>query len=418
MTTTTEYDALSELEQKVKMDADAEKAAKAISLARSKLVLGKTPSHAFFATLALRLKAQADWSIGTAATDGKRLIYDPSFVANLPAKQVEGLVVHEVMHVAMAHMARLNGRNLQKANIAMDLAINPLVKEAGFELPPGAIFPGQGKFAKLPTGKSFEEYYRLLPTDPPGQQQDQGDSDDGNGWGPEGWGKVQKPGDGSEAAAREAEAEAKIQTSQAAEAAKQKATGKQRGSLPAWIDRLLCDLLQPSVDWKSVLREFVTRQARNDYSWSPPNRRFIHQGLYLPGMRSEELGEVVVAVDTSGSIGEGLLRTFASEIQGILEAYDCEVTIIYHDSDVKHVQTWKSTDGPLVLEAKGGGGTSHIPTFEHIEQEGLNPTCLVGLSDLCSVFPSTPPDYPVMWCVPKGETAPGPGWGQRLEIDC
>ena len=108
--------------------------------------------------------------------------------------------------------------------------------------------------------------------------------------------------------------------------------------------------------------------ARNDYSWARPNRRFVAQGLYLPGLHSEELGDVVLAVDTSGSIGERVLGVFAAEANAVLARFDCTVTVLYHDTEVQKVQTWHSADGPLVLDPVGGGGTSHACVFDWLEQ--------------------------------------------------
>src|SRR5262249_26279204 len=140
-----------------------------------------------------------------------------------------------------------------------------------------------------------------------------------------------------------------------------------------------------------------------------------YAGLYLPGLRSEELGDVVLAVDTSGSIGPDLLQRFASEAQGILEAFACNLTIVYHDAAIQHVQQWQSWDGPLVLEAKGGGGTDHRPVFEWIEQQGLEPVCLVCLTDLYSEFPPAPPSYPVLWATVGSGQQQAP-FGQKVEV--
>src|SRR5258705_12897363 len=137
-----------------------------------------------------------------------------------------------------------------------------------------------------------------------------------------------------------------------------------RGTLPAGLGRAAERVIHPPLDWRSVLREFVSAHARNDYSWARPNRRFIAQGLYLPGLRSEELGDVVLAVDTSGSISEQVLGAFAAEANAVLAAYDCAVTVLYHDTEVQKVQTWASADGPLVLDPVGGGGTSHNCVFD------------------------------------------------------
>jgi predicted metal-dependent peptidase len=125
----------------------------------------------------------------------------------------------------------------------------------------------------------------------------------------------------------------------------------------------------------------------------------IHAGLYLPGLRSEELGDVVLAVDTSGSIGKEELNRFASEAQGILDAYDCELTILYHDAEIQGIDHWTPAEGPLVLSPKGGGGTDHRPVFDWLSQQGMAPSCLICLTDLDSIFPETAPPFPVLWAV-------------------
>jgi predicted metal-dependent peptidase len=204
---------------------------------------------------------------------------------------------------------------------------------------------------------------------------------------------VREPATRSPAETRRSEAEWKVAVIQAQEVA------RQRGTLPGGIARIVEQIRSPQVNWRDVLREFIAQHARNDYTWSRPNRRFIHAGLYLPGLRSEELGLVVLAVDTSGSIGAEELNRFAAEAQGILDAYDCTLIVVYHDSRVQRVDTWRVSDGPLTLHPVGGGGTDHRPVFEHIQREGLEPTCLICLTDLESSFPSSLPAYPVLWAV-------------------
>jgi predicted metal-dependent peptidase len=258
--------------------------------------------------------------------------------------------------------------------------------------------PGDGKFRSLAPGKSAEEYYGELPGDPP--RPDGQDPDPGAGNDPGGCGSVRDPGDGSEADARQVEAEWQVALAQAQQVA------QQRGELPGGLGRLVQQVLTPRVDWREILREFVSRHARNDYAWSPPNRRFIHAGVYLPGLRSEELGDVVLAVDTSGSIGRKELDRFAGEAQGILDAYDCQLTVLYHDSDIQGVEHWTPADGPLVLAPKGGGGTDHRPVFAWIDEQGLTPACLICLTDMESVFPDPVPAFPVLWAATGNTTSP------------
>lgn len=392
-----EEDGLARMERAAQVQECDEKAAKALGLAACKLVLGRDAKACFFATLALRLKREADWSLPTLATDGKILAYNPEYVANLRQDEIIGVLAHEVMHNALKHHARTEGRCPKRWNIACDLAINPLLRDAGFALPQGGLFPGEGDYRRLKPGLSAEEYYGSLQEDREDREdqgQQEGDGEEGQaGDDPGKCGGVRKPGDGSQAAARESEAEWDVAIAQAHNEA------KKRGALPASLARLVEQALSPKVDWKEVLREFISRIARNDYAWFPPNRRFVHLGLYLPGLRSEELGDVVVAVDTSGSISPRVLDTFAGELQGILESYEVSLTVLYHDAVIQHVQRWKSTDGPLVLEPKGGGGTSHVCVTDWIESQGDQPACLVCLTDLCTQFPAREPHYPVLWAV-------------------
>jgi len=266
-------------------------------------------------------------------------------------------------------------------------------------LPDVRLMPGEGQFSELPVGRSAEEYYSLLMKG----KDDSGNSDDPAGKNdPGGCGQVIDPDQGDPAQVQAMEAEWKVAVAQAQQAA----IG--RGPLPTGLGRSVDQVLHPPADWRSVLREFVSAHARNDYSWSRPNRRFIAQGLYLPGMHSEELGDVILAVDTSGSIGARMLGIFAEEANAVLASYDCSVTVLYHDTDVQKVQTWRSSDGPLILDAVGGGGTSHVCVFDWIAQASDRPACVICLTDLETEFPSVLPDVPVLWAVTGGQLSAAP----------
>ena len=405
---------MSVLEDYVRKQELEKQSAQHVASARCRMILRKDPGSVFFATLALRLKAEPSWEIDTVATDGKLLQYNPSFVLKLGHEDMVGVVAHEVLHNALGHHARQGHREKKRWNIAADLAVNPLLITAGFSLPKERLEPGKGEYAHMPDGLSAEEYYSLLEQpggdeegdDGEGEEEGKGDSDD-----PGQCGGVKPPQDGSQAACKESQAEWEVATAQAQQIA------QQRGQLPAGLGRMVEQLLQPKVDWKEVLREFISRFAKNDYAWSPPNRRFIHLGLYLPGLRSEELGDIIVAVDTSGSIGGPVLARFAGELQGILESFDVSLTILYHDSDITNVQLWKSSDGDLVLEPKGGGGTSHVPVFDWVRENAVDPpACMVCLTDMCSYFPEQAPEYPVLWAV-VGNPNPVAPFGTAVEVE-
>ena len=395
-------DPFAALDAAVARQAADERAATALAAARARLVLARDPASAFFATLALRLTPVADRECPTVATDGRVLAYHPDFVAGLSPAELLGVLCHEVMHCALAHPARRGGRDTAAWNVACDLAVNPLLLDAGFTLPAARLMPGEGAHAHLDPGKSAEEYYARLGPPPAAAGRGAPPADPG------GCGGVTDPG-GDPAAVRRQEA------GWAVAVARAESTARARGELPAGLGRTVDAVLRPPADWRAVLREFVAAAARNDYSWARPNRRFLAHGLYLPGLHSEELGDVVVAVDTSGSIGAAELGLFAAELDALLSAFDCTATVLYHDAAVQSVQTWRPTDGPFVLAPVGGGGTDHVCVFDWLDASGLAPACVVCLTDLDTRFPDRVPAVPVLWAV-AGEAPAVPPFGRVVRL--
>ena len=380
-----------------------------ITKARAGLILDLP----FFGSLALRLEVVEDAACETAWTDGSRMGYNPDFIESLTLQEVKGLICHEVMHCACAHQSRRGDRNRKKWNIAGDYAINQILEDCKIALPDGKLIDPVYK------GMCADEIYNKLPKGGNAQSPLLG-GDSGVGSDPGKCGEVRdaQPGVGAEnLQPLQSEQDWKIAVAQAAQEA------RLQGELPAGLDRLVGEILSPKVDWRDVLRRFVDQTAKNDYTWSPPNRRYIHQGLYLPSVRSEELPPIVVAVDTSGSIGEKELDQFASELTAILEDYHTSCTVIYCDAAVAHVETHDYASLPLQLHPKGGGGTDFRPPFEWVKDEfpyredsgGGLPSCLIYLTDLeCSSYPAEPP-YPVLWAhLGKGGTKPP--FGEEVQL--
>lgn len=391
------------LEQAALRARQEAQAAEAVSDTRTKIVLGRDARTAFFAVLAMRLRMRPDWDVDTAIVDGRTMGYNPEYFLRLTPAERLGVVIHEVMHCAMGHFRRQEGREQRRWNIAADLAINENLVAAGLQLPAGACVPGVGLFGNMPLGESAERYYDLLAKPDEGGQGPGGSGSGDDSPDPGGCGGVRPPRDPAAAAA--SEAEWTVAVSQAATVA------RGRGDLPADIKRLVQEVVHRPCDWRALLRRFVSNNARNDYSWSRPNRRFLHAGLILPGVQSEQLGRVVVTVDTSGSIGPETLSKFADEISAILGSYDCELRVLYHDYNVTAEQEWRSTDGPLELTPVGGGGTSHCPVFERIEEDP--PSCVICLTDGYTMYPPQP-DVPVLWAMTTDQVGP---FGETVKID-
>jgi len=409
--------------------------------ARIRLLLGQP----FFGSLCLRLKFLPH-DVPTMATDGQRILYNPAFVEGLRPEELEATLAHEVLHCVLGHHCRRGKRDAELWNRAADLAINPMLVANGFTLPAGALL--DGAFA----GLSAEEIYARLPqenTGPGGQSTDEQSapghgtansaeagaqampSADGGGGRstqqpklpagkgdsrmpqPGGFGEVLDAGSAEGSPAPEAE---KIRQAQewniAAEQAMRSSSGQ--GRHPAGLERLLSESRKPKRDWRALLRDFIAARTPSDYRWSPPNRRYIAAGLYLPSVERKGLGTVVVAVDTSGSIGRTELEQFAGELSAISEEAQPEtIHVVYCDCAVQSVQQFAAGE-TMELQPKGGGGTDFRPVFGWVEEHRIEPACLIYLTDLCcSKYPEVP-EYPVLWVTASRRTA---RFGETVRIE-
>ncbi|MGH9568904.1 MAG: vWA domain-containing protein [Candidatus Angelobacter sp.] len=417
-----------------------------LTRARTQLLLNQP----FFGTLCLRLKlAPAD--VPTMATDGNRIVYDPAFVNGLKPVELEAVLAHEVLHCALGHHCRRGGRDPRLWNEAADLAINPILVGNGFTLPDGALL--DPAFADL----SAEEIYaRLLqrrsedssagPKQPPqsapsdnratcvpggshGQQQSgiqcARPNENAQAAGkltdqfkqmpcarPGAFGEVLDATDEQGNPASQAEkSRQQHEWSIAADQAIRSAKGCGHG--PADLKRPLNESRESKQDWRSILRNFVAARTPSDYRWSPPNRRYIGAGLYLPSVDRAGLGEIVIAVDTSGSIGTRELEQFAAEISAIVDEVQPEaIHVVYCDAAVQSSQEFQPSE-PIQLEPRGGGGTDFCPVFEWVEENQIAAVCLIYLTDLCCHSYPEPPDYPVLWVTDSRKTAP---FGETVQI--
>lgn len=354
----------------------------------------------FFGVLALQLVLVERSDIRTMATDGVHLFFSPTFMDTLTRDEIIGVVAHEVLHCAAGHCWRKDGRDHTRWNVACDYAINSIIIDAGMTLPKGRLHDAQW------AGKSAEYIYARLPQDND-QQQAAAGADDGNddasGDNACGCGEVlDAPATDDAGDAAATESDWKQIAAQAVQAA------KMRGKLPANLAREFGTLVAPLVDWRSLLRRFVTETTTSDYSWSQPNRRYLCSGLYLPQLHAHACGPIAVAIDTSGSIDDETLRQFASEVNAIAQdVQPSRVDILWCDARVHRVDSFDRGDA-ITFKPIGGGGTAFAPVFAHYERHAdLTLACLIYLTDLQGSFPSDAPEYPVLWaCTYANGTAP------------
>jgi predicted metal-dependent peptidase len=176
----------------------------------------------------------------------------------------------------------------------------------------------------------------------------------------------------------------------------------------------LGQLLAPKVDWKAALREFISATcAGNDYAtWSRPNRRYIGAGMYMPSGVSQQVEELVVGVDTSGSIGGTALREFLSEVSGICEQVKpARLRLLYWDEKVRREELYSvDAQGTLASSTKpaGGGGTDASCVPDYLREKNIKPQAVVMLTD-GYVYSWGQWDVPVLWCVIGSKRVPPMG---------
>lgn len=337
----------------------------------------------FFASLLLKMKT-SEQNVGTACTNGVELKVDPNYFTSLTEDERVGLLAHEVMHPALNHHTRRNGRHPKLWNYACDYVINPILVDFGVTLPKGGLLDRRFD------GMSADAIYDILLKENP---------DVDKQWVP-GSGFDGGMGDVSDFPMLGNDAETQLEEQQQIEKLISATNmAKMRGKTSASLERVVGDLLEPKVEWDVVLRRIMSEKAYDDYSWVKPNRRFMGTGFYLPSLESERYGEVAVAVDTSGSIRQHELDQYASDLCSIHELVKNTVHVIYCDSSVAGTDTFEAGDD-IKLTLQGGGGTDFRPPFAWLEKESIMPKIMIYFTDgECSRFPETHPDYDTIWVV-------------------
>ncbi|GAB4297810.1 MAG: VWA-like domain-containing protein [Oscillatoriaceae cyanobacterium] len=347
----------------------------------------------FFATLALFVNFQATKIIPTAATDGMQIFVNEEFVFSLSSPELDGLLLHEVLHTALLHVLRRGFREPILWNIAADISVNGMITDLpDIALPVGAIIYQQ--LDKL----SVEEIYDILLKNALFNSINMIDllevvpADCLNGHNIRAGGSLER--------AKQKEIETYWRN--ALQQAMVVARSQNRGYIPAGIERELGALNGAQIDWRSYLWRYLV-QTPTDFSGF--DRRFVGRGLYLEALQGETV-KVFVAIDTSGSIDDQQLRLFLSEVAGILTSYPhLQCQLYYADADA--YGPYDLDPNSKIPPPQGGGGTSFVPFFEKVIEnwDNYSTGVCVYLTDGYGEFPPEPPLLPVLWVVTPGGMA-------------
>lgn len=419
--------------------------------ARTKLILDKP----FLGALVLRLPLQAAnpaWC-PTTGTDARKFYYNPEYVQELRTDEAQFVLAHEALHCALSHFARRQHRVKHRWDLACDYAINPILLEDGLKPPPGMIM------MKEYVGMSAEEIYPLLddndmtetmdqhlydkednpsegssdksenPLDnrdkqeePPPPQDSEPDSSNSPQQGEESKGSGQQQ-EFDEAAVggeppppplsqQEAD-DLSVQWQQRLAGAAQQA--QQAGKLSGVLKRLVEELLQPRLPWRTLLAHYMTAVARDDYSYTRPSSRRGDPAIF-PTLKSHQIN-AVVALDVSGSVTDKELLDCLSEINAIKGQVRAAVTLLACDSEVvegfpRRFEPWE--EATLPQDMPGGGSTDFRPVFEWTQRQDQQPDILVYFTDAQGFFPKQQPNFPVIWLVKGRGKVP---WGTRVQLN-
>ena len=198
------------------------------------------------------------------------------------------------------------------------------------------------------------------------------------------------------------------------------ASAKGMGKLPAAIAELVEQMRRSKVDWRDVFNRFIGGDQPDDYTFRKPNKKVWYtQGIYTPSIDKIGVGDVVVAVDTSGSVSTAELQQFLGELNNITDDHKPRsVTVITCDADIKSVVRYEQGDIIDTIECNGRGGTRVEPVFRYIRENDLPVDNMVYLTDMgIWDFPDNTPDYPVLWVSTDPQCSDAPfGETTRIEV--
>ena len=409
----------------------------------------------FFGSLVLRLPLRSDPTRETLATDGHEIRYSPKWVAETEAHLIETAMARVVMACALKHHTRRGERDPERWQMASQLVTHALIRDAGFTLPPDAEawddLSVEQAYDRLPTpenGDSGDDGDAPsgtagaagdaagAPSSPDGDDDDTGDRSNSAGAAgeeagsdvppshdPSGTGEVMdagtRGGDNGDSGDTPVDVAAE---EQAWDEAMHQALNIARaeGKAPGRVQETVKGAHAGTLDWRTLLRRYMTDAAKSDYSWSLPNRRFIDSGLYLPSIRSEGIETIAVIIDTSGSLPAATLAEFWAELREVAAEIKPEsVVVLQVDAALQDAAEYAPDDLPEEIALKGRGGTDFRPGFEWLDERGIQPAVCLYFTDMeCSRYPEVVPGFDVIWVNwsdPPDDWNREP-WGERIDI--
>ena len=345
--------------------------------------------------------------IPTACTNGRDVMYNPNFIKTLDDRELNFVVLHEALHKVYQHMhlwKKLWKQSPMLTNMAADYVVNYSIHEADEQ---GVITkrPDSALFDLKYKGMTTKQVFELLKKDFDSNGGGGKDGHDSHDW------------EGAEALSDEEVKETAKQIDQALRQG-EIIRGKMQGNK----NRSVNELLEPKVNWREQLRDFVNATCKNKdkTSWKRPHKRFIGHDIYMPSMVGESIGQIVVGIDTSGSIGQQELNEFLTEVVAICDDVSpSSIELLYWDTHVAGHETYNQGDYKGLFESTkpaGGGGTHVGCVNQYIKDKRIQPEAIIILTDgyVENDFGGNW-EYPTLWAITTRHiTSPH---GKTIHID-
>ena len=432
--------------------------------------------NGFYGLLLMHMVYALDETIETAATDGKRIFFNPGFLDELNDKELDFIMMHEILHVVLKHVLRQGNRNPEMFNIATDIVVNSNILRSNNMDPDSITLRKYGESMHLaPDGKEGYEYtaedvYGML--EGSGRKRDHGkniagsvvspgstrsgeandsDSDETDGnvsnksdcsdsskADNKGASQDSRGGSGSSGSPAPAPVDdhtrwGTVENSKeldenwtkyfedACDAIMIRDPSKSRGLLPAFAERILKDLREAQTDWRVVLNDFVQEDIV-DYSFTPPDRRFQDSPFFLPDFneKDEEVKDILFMVDTSASMSDDMITAAFSEIKGAIDQFNgkLEGWLGFFDATVIEPTPFEDIEEFNVIKPRGGGGTRFDIIFSYVNRFMAEkpPVSIIILTDGYAPFPEerATNGIPVLWCITNEDVTPP--WGRIARI--
>lgn len=370
-------------------------------------------NNGFYGLLLMHMNFAIDEDCETAATDGRKIIFGPDFLENLSDSEIDFVMMHEVLHVALRHCARTGDRDNLLFNIACDIVVNSNILYSNNMNIDSITLKDYGPSMHIaPDGKegylyTAEEVYEMFKKNACANAN--GFADDHSKWG------------AFEEADKRADEVWLQRIRNACESIEVKEASRSRGTIPLCADRILKKLRDAQTDWRTILNDFVQEEVV-DYSFTPPDRRYDDSPFFLPDFNETDvvLKDVLFMIDTSGSMSDEMITAAYSEVLGAIRQFGGTLRgwLGFFDAAVTEPREFTDESEFAIIKPKGGGGTNFQAVFDYVNANMYDKeiASIIFLTDGYCYFPDeeSAKGVPVLWLLNNEEVKPP--WGKVARI--